>query len=489
MQPKTFYTPKLKHLISSFSVKLFIGFWLIAIISILSTRLISEQFILKANKNIEVKSVNLEDLQKLQFITHRIKKSNAKTPNDFLLSRKLMRPNVNIWFKAINKKNQNIKPQNIISLMSLKPRHQNVLTNFISNTTFDKKVTALFPNARLTGPLNISLNKQRYQVFISHQQRNKHIWQILQQLPPLARLLIPLIISSILCWLLAKSLSKPLLTIKNAAVKLGKGDFSTRVKDINKRNDEMGELATSFNQMAEKLEQNLNAQQRLLGDVSHELRSPLTRLQMALGLAQESSISEQSKIQYLQRCELEIKRLDNMIGDVLALSRLENIMQTLQLSTFDFSLLLSNIIEDEQFIANKKSILITTPNYPSIKISADSSLLSSAISNIIGNAVKYSPENSKITVTLIQLKEELILTVSDTGKGVPEESITQLFEPFYRVNTARDRKTGGTGLGLAIAKQAIRAHHGNISAKNNTASSKGAGLTITITLPLRLLKS
>ena len=246
----------------------------------------------------------------------------------------------------------------------------------------------------------------------------------------------------------------------------------------------MGALATSFNQMAEKLEQNLNAQQRLLGDVSHELRSPLTRLQMALGLAQEPLLSEQSRIQYLQRCELEIGRLDNMIGDVLALSRLENIMQSLQLNTFNFSLLLSNIVEDEQFIANEKSILITVAPHSSIKISADSSLLSSAISNIVGNAVKYSPENSTISITLTQLKEELILTVSDAGMGVPEQAITQLFEPFYRVNTARDRQTGGTGLGLAIAKQAILAHQGCIFAKNNSASS---GLTITVTLPLKTL--
>jgi len=479
---------QLKHLLSSFSIKLFIGFWLIAIFSIFSTRLISEQFLLEANKNIEVKTANLEDLRKLVFITRRIKRSNIKIPDDFLHLREIIRPNVNVWFQAIDINGKNITSQKIISIAPLKPKYQKSVVNFINNNAFEKKMTALFSYTRLTGPLKISLNNQHYRIFISHQQKNKHIWKFLQHLPPWARLLTPLIISFILCWLLARSLSKPLIAIKKSALKLGKGDFSTRIKHITHRNDEMGELAITFNQMAEKLEQNSSAQQRLLGDVSHELRSPLTRLQMALGLAQESSISEQSRVQYLQRCELEIGRLDKMIGDVLALSRLENTVHNLQLNTIDFKVLLSNIIEDEQFIANEKSIIITLDSLHSIEILADTSLLSSAISNIIGNAVKYSPENSRITITLTQQKQQLILTVSDEGVGVPEQALTQLFEPFYRVNLARDRQTGGTGLGLAIAKQAIIAHQGKIYATNNLSNSnalnKNSGLTVTIELPL-----
>jgi len=479
---------QLKHLLSSFSIKLFIGFWLIAIFSIFSTRLISEQFLLEANKNIEVKTANLEDLRKLVFITRRIKRSNIKIPDDFLHLREIIRPNVNVWFQAIDINGKNITSQKIVSIAPLKPKYQKSVVNFINNNAFEKKMTALFSYTRLTGPLKISLNNQHYRIFISHQQKNKHIWKFLQHLPPWARLLTPLIISFILCWLLARSLSKPLIAIKKSALKLGKGDFSTRIKHITHRNDEMGELAITFNQMAEKLEQNSSAQQRLLGDVSHELRSPLTRLQMALGLAQESSISEQSRVQYLQRCELEIGRLDKMIGDVLALSRLENTVHNLQLNTIDFKVLLSNIIEDEQFIANEKSIIITLDSLHSIEILADTSLLSSAISNIIGNAVKYSPENSRITITLTQQKQQLILTVSDEGVGVPEQALTQLFEPFYRVNLARDRQTGGTGLGLAIAKQAIIAHQGKIYATNNLSNSnalnKNSGLTVTIELPL-----
>ncbi|MCI2285809.1 ATP-binding protein [Colwellia sp. MSW7] len=286
-------------------------------------------------------------------------------------------------------------------------------------------------------------------------------------------------ISFLLCLLLAHSFSKPVRLIKKAATKLGQGDFDTRVEGVSQLNGELGQLATSFNVMAEQLQQNQTAQRRLLGDVSHELRSPLTRLQMALGLAQQDSTSTEGREQYLQRCQREIDRLDHMIENVLSLSRLENTLHTTESEQVNMSALIKNIVNDEQFVADKKSISIEVNTPENVIIEADQTLLTSAISNVLSNAVKYSPESSVIEVTLTTDKQHVTLVISDCGEGVPEEALTQLFTPFYRVNLARDRNTGGTGLGLAIAKQAITAHQGEIFAKNNA----NKGLSVIIHIP------
>ena len=232
--------------------------------------------------------------------------------------------------------------------------------------------------------------------------------------------------------------------------------------------------------MAEKLQQNQSSQQRLLGDVSHELRSPMTRLQMALGLAQQESTTKLARDQYLQRCQLEVGRLNQMIEDALVLSRLENTLQTIDKKPLNFTALIQKIINEEQFVANDKSISITLDSAVTVEFLGDHNLLFSAISNVVTNAVKYSPEHSTVKVDLSVNEQFISLVVSDNGIGVPPQSLTELFTPFYRVNLARDRKTGGTGLGLAIAKQAINAHQGNIFAKNNEIK----GLSVTIQLPL-----
>ena len=258
------------------------------------------------------------------------------------------------------------------------------------------------------------------------------------------------------------------------------------------RNDEIGQLARSFNEMASQLQQHQSAQQRLLGDVSHELRSPMTRLQMALGLAQQETTTTQAREQYLQRCQIEVDRLDQMVADVLSLSRLENTLQTIQSEKINLCSLLANIISDEQFVADEKSIKICFIPPKDIFFNGDSTLLISAISNILSNAVKYSPENSNINVELAKADHHISLIIDDAGQGVPEQALSQLFNPFYRVNLARDRNTGGTGLGLAIAKQAILAHKGKVTARNKIAknsafneqnSNSVVGLSVIIELP------
>lgn len=468
-------TTKIKALLSSFTIKLFVWFWLIAIISIVSTRFISQQLSTEAFGEVVSQALDQNELRQLRSMAKRIERSNLTSIDELLKSqqKRITQSPFNLWFKSTDGNQQ------ITSLLPLQPKHQQVLTNHLRTQVFTQPQTSILAHTRLIGPVVIEINAQPYQFFISRKQHPRRFGQIVQALPYWVRIAIPALISFILCLLLAHTFSKPMRLIKKATTKLGQGDFATRVEGVTKRNDELGQLANSFNEMAEQLQQNQSAQQRLLGDVSHELRSPLTRLQMALGLAQQTLTTEQAREQYLQRCQREIERLDQMIEHVLVLSRLENTIQTIEYQQVNITSLMKDVITDEQFIADKKSIHIELDYTDNISMLADQTLLGSAISNVLSNAVKYSPEQSTITVTLSKNKHDISLTISDQGDGVPEQALAQLFKPFYRVNLARDRNTGGTGLGLAIAKQAIVAHRGKIFAKNNPTK----GLSVTIQIP------
>ncbi len=449
-------------------------FWLIAITSIVSTRFISQQLSNESLNRVVSKVPEYEELHQLHKTARRIEHSKLNSADELTMEHnKLARIPFNIWLKSTD---SNAK---IISLLPLPPKIQRTVTNYLTENTFTQPQISMFSHTQLIGPVVIPINKQPYQLFISRKQHRRNISQIVQSLPYWIRLAIPTLISFILCLLLAHSFSKPVRLIKKATTKLGQGDFDTRVEGVSQLSGELGQLANSFNKMAEQLQQNQSAQRRLLGDVSHELRSPLTRLQMALGLAQQESTKEQAREQYLQRCQREISRLDHMIENVLVLSRLENTLNTTESEQVNLNALIQIIINDEQFVADKKSIKINMDYPKDIIISADQTLLTSAISNVLSNAVKYSPEQSTIEVKLSSDKHNVTLIISDSGNGVPEEALAQLFTPFYRVNLARDRKTGGTGLGLAIAKQAIIAHQGEIFAKNNATK----GLSVTIQIP------
>jgi len=467
---------KIKILFSSFSIKLFAWFWFIAIVSIFSTRFISHQLSSDTYNSVVSQAPQQNELRQLQNAAKRIERSKITNLDELLQTKRerFIKPPFNLWFKNID--NNSI----VTSFFQLRSKHQQTLTRYINEQTFEQTITSIFSHTRLVGPVLIKINKQSYQLFISRKQHKRNFGQLVHDLPSWARVVIPVLISFILCLLLARSFSKPIATIKKAATELGQGNLATRVKGITQRNDELGQLANSFNQMAEQLQQNQSAQQRLLGDVSHELRSPMTRLQMALGLAQQESTTKSAREKYLQRCQLEIDRLNQMIEEALVLSRLENTLQTIEKKHFNLTALVQKTILEEQFIAEKKSITITLDTTGIVECLGDYTLLFSAISNVVTNAVKYSPENSTVKVALSVNKQLISLVVSDNGIGVPPQSLTELFTPFYRVNLARDRNSGGTGLGLAIAKQAIMAHQGNIFAKNNEIK----GLSVTIQLPL-----
>jgi two-component system sensor histidine kinase CpxA len=459
---------KISRSFLSIGFKIFLSFWLFALCTIIATRFISAQI---AQSSIVVPAHH-GDQQKLNRLAKRLDRNDISSTN--LLQYRRKAPHEEFIIKDIESG----------EVTSVKKRFLIDPINYLEINSFSTITSVQFSQARITGPKEIKLEGRNVQLYLASRDKSRHFDSFIMQLPSWLKLAIPIFVSSLLAWLLARTLSKPILAIKRAATDIGNGHLNARVKNIDKRKDELGSLATSFNTMADKLSQNLTANQRLLADVSHELRSPMTRLQLAVGLAQQSINNPELQKKHLTRCELEVTRLDEMISDVLSISRLENTFQKVNLQTVCLDALLADICQDCQYIADEKNIMITMNDFYSLNLLADQNLLSSALSNVIINAIKYSPKSSEVIISmhrLIHKKQDCInVVISDSGSGVPQSTIEKLFQPFYRVDDARDRNSGGTGLGLAIARQAVLAHNGEIKAKNK----EYGGLSVTITLPI-----
>lgn len=326
------------------------------------------------------------------------------------------------------------------------------------------------------GPFELNIKQSHFRLFVFHPYR-PHPLKTFRALPTWLRLGLPLLISALLSVVMAMSLVNPIRQLRNAHRSLAQGNLDARSNGVALRNDELGQLGQDFDDMAVKISQLLAAQKRLLGDVSHELRSPLARMQIALGLASQPDSKDLQR--HLQRIELEANRLDDMIGDVLRLSRLESQLQNIELFPLSLTSLLEYLIKDANFEAQELNKSVSLTPCEDANVLGDQALLASAFENVVRNAVKYTEEDSCVTVTLSMEDEQVNVTIRDFGPGVPASALSQLFQPFYRVSDSRQRRSGGTGLGLAIAEKSIRSHGGSIVAHNH----QDKGLEMIIKLP------
>jgi signal transduction histidine kinase len=301
---------------------------------------------------------------------------------------------------------------------------------------------------------------------------------------PLTLLVIALVVSGAVCFFLARYLAAPVDKLRHATRRMAAGDLNVRVLPALKgRQDDLGLLASDLDAMAEQLQHLLETKEQLLRDVSHELRSPLARLQIALSLARrEESAAER----HLARIACEADRLEQLIARTLKLARLERGVHTLEHARVDISALLRNIAADVAIEADARGCLVNVQAEPELAVSGDPELLRSAFENVIRNAVSYSPANTLVAVGARRTAAAgsstptVEITVRDHGPGVPDRDLQLIFEPFYRVEAAREHRSGGgEGLGLAIAARAVTLHGGAIRARNQP----GGGLAITITLP------
>lgn len=290
------------------------------------------------------------------------------------------------------------------------------------------------------------------------------------------------LVSVLACLILGRYLTFPLERLRRATQHIAAGDLTQRVvPSMRGRRDEIAELAGAFDKMAERLEKVFSAQRQLLSDVSHELRSPLARLQVALGLARQRSNGQAEK--ELDRIELEIERLNELVSHLLEFSRLQAGVDAAHIEQVDIRELLEGLIEDAQFEAESKDCKVRLrTSFPAI-VKANATLLYSAIENVVRNAIKYTKRGTAVEISMLAdagNEQGIIIQVRDHGPGVPNEMLPHLFEPFTRVEKARDRLSGGYGLGLAIADRAIRLYGGDITARNDP----DEGLNIHIRLQL-----
>ncbi len=282
------------------------------------------------------------------------------------------------------------------------------------------------------------------------------------------RLILATFISGLICYLLSLYLTQPLRSLGMAAKSIATGKLSTRVGHLRGHHkDEIAQLSDEFDRMAEQLEHLVSSKERLLQDISHELRSPLARLQIAIELGHNKS--KHLADAEFKRMELECVRLNYLISEILDFARLDKSTTDMHLNLVDVPTLLQEIIKDANYECGIESPRVYASTIEPCILSIDQRLIHRAIENVVRNALHYSPITEQVQVSLHydENKEHVYIDISDKGPGVPQEQLEKIFNPFYRVDTSREKKTGGYGLGLAIAFRAIQLHEGAISAQNN----------------------
>jgi len=277
----------------------------------------------------------------------------------------------------------------------------------------------------------------------------------------------------LLCYAFAYHLTSPVRRLRSVVDCFGRGDFSARAPA--NRKDELGELARSFNQMAGRIQTLLSAERRLLLDISHELRSPLARLGVAVELAR----SGQDREHMLDRIQKEADRLNELVSELLQVTRVEADPSAQKTDPVHLDELLADLVYDSLLEAKAKDCTLLLKSPASAVVSGDEELIRRALENVIRNAIRYAPRNTSVEIELAKRHDAAIVTVRDYGPGVPDEALTRIFDPFYRVDSDRNRASGGLGLGLAIARRSVQLHKGNLSAQN-----AHPGLLVTMEFPL-----
>lgn len=339
-------------------------------------------------------------------------------------------------------------------------------------------------------------NGRRYTVIVDFPPE-EHPFFGMHSVPGLG-IVIAVISSGLVCYILARYLTSPIVQLRSATQKLASGDLTARAgMPGSRRHDEMAELMRDFDRMAERLENLVTAQNRLLTDISHELRSPLARLNVALELARQRSGADAGSA--LDRMDREANRLNELIQKLLTIARLEAGGESIEKLPVHLELIIHEIAKDAAFEAQNRHCEVQATIVDDCVVIGSASLLHSAIENVVRNAIRYTQEGTSVEVRLEQGvslpratpqkvgskndgvdKAEAVVRVTDAGPGVPEEALDKLLRPFYRIDDARGRQTGGVGLGLAITDRAVRLHGGTIRVSNRPQG----GLMVEIRLPL-----
>lgn len=287
------------------------------------------------------------------------------------------------------------------------------------------------------------------------------------------------IFSAIVCLLIAHYLTKPIERMRDATHELARGNLDIRAgQNLGNRQDEIADLVRDFDTMAGELRNQIQSERNLLSGVSHELRSPIARIRLALALARDADEPELAEM--LDRIEQDTVQLDAMLERILTVARLESGQQKPKFEQLTLNDIVDDVLHDARFEAAALNGTISYDSNREVRLKGDAGLLHSAIENVVRNAIFYSGKNGRIKVALLSSESTAMIQVRDNGPGVPEDALPLLFKPFYRVDNSRGTTTGGMGLGLAIVRNAVAAHGGTVVARNVSPH----GLEVEILLPI-----
>ena len=283
-----------------------------------------------------------------------------------------------------------------------------------------------------------------------------------------------LVIASV-AWLIARSVGRPISELQRAVAEISAGHTDARVPAaIAERSDELGDLAASFNSMAEQLQSLISSREQLMREMSHELRSPLTRLQTAIALAaQHDSLADTERA----RIDQEIRGMNQVIGEMLRYSSLD-VRVKMRRRLVRVGKLLRELVEIEEVEATGRGCQLGLETEKDLLVVGDPELLQRGFENVLRNAIRFAPPESTVEITARHDANNIVVEISDRGPGVAAEELTRIFEPYYRANTNGEKSTG-TGLGLAIVSRVFARHSGNVRALQR----KGGGLSIQIVIP------
>jgi two-component system sensor histidine kinase CpxA len=287
------------------------------------------------------------------------------------------------------------------------------------------------------------------------------------------------IFSAVVCLLIAHYLTKPIERLRAATNLLAGGNLDIRVgENLGNRSDEIADLMRDFDTMAAELRKQIQNERSLMSGVSHELRSPIARIRLALTLARDANLTERQEM--LDRIEQDAIQLDSMLERILTVARLESGQLKPKLEPLSLNDLLDDVLHDAKFEAAATNATITYQGVENVWVNGDPGMLRSAVENVVRNAIFYSGQGGKIEVKLTTSRDAAMLDVQDNGPGVPPDKMMFICEPFYRVDDSRGTKTGGMGLGLSIVRNAIYAHGGAYALQN----VEPHGFRITLKIPM-----
>ncbi|MDP2892729.1 MAG: ATP-binding protein [Bacillota bacterium] len=278
--------------------------------------------------------------------------------------------------------------------------------------------------------------------------------------------------------IISRLITRPINEMMHAILYISRGRFDRRVKVSGK--NEMAKLAATFNMMSERLENLDRMRSEFIADASHEMRTPLSSIKILVESMLYQEPEPRVRKEFLQDINNEIDRLNNLVADLMTLSKIDRHSQV-AMERVEMASLTERVVKNLYPIAENKGVAVSADLPDELYLVGNEIKLYQAVSNLVDNSIKYTPEGGHVDVSLESRGQFAVLKVSDTGVGIPKEDLPHIFERFYRVDKARSRETGGTGLGLSIAKEITAMHRGMLTVK----SEPGKGTTFTLELPLQ----